>query len=325
MDRGIRVYTTRPDTIFGASFLAISADHEIAVELARSSETIADFLDQCKKAPTTEEYIANMEKLGIDTGLYVRHPFMPDRNIPVYIANFVLIEYGTGAVFGCPAHDERDFDFAMKYGLPVRRVVQGEGDLPYIGNGSLINSEFLDGMSVDAAKATVIGKLEEIGAGERKVTYRLRDWLVSRQRYWGCPIPIVHCEDCGVVPAELPVLLPDDVKFEGAGNPLENHPTWKNVKCPKCGRAAVRDTDTLDTFFESSWYFLRYLDPTSSDPVNAAVSDVALPVDMYIGGIEHAVLHLLYARFFVLALRDMGYLDSSVPFGRLLTQGMVCH
>jgi leucyl-tRNA synthetase len=328
-DRSIQVYTTRPDTLFGASFIAISADHEISIELAKTSSEISNFLDECKKAPTTEEYIASMEKLGIDTGLRVAHPFLPELQIPVYIANFVLSEYGTGAVFGCPAHDERDFEFANKYGLKINRVIQSQSsddvELPYAGDGILINSGFLDGMDTNSAKAASISKLEEIGAGQGRVTYRLRDWLVSRQRYWGCPVPIVHCSRCGMVPAELPVRLPDDVKFGTSGSPLESHPTWKHVKCPKCGIDAVMDTDTLDTFFESSWYFLRYLDSNSKDPVNTPVSDVALPVDMYIGGVEHAVLHLLYARFFTLALRDMGYINSSIPFKRLMTQGMVCH
>jgi leucyl-tRNA synthetase len=327
-DRFVRVYTTRPDTLFGASFVAISADHEISIELAKTSSEISNFLDDCKKAPTTEEYIANMEKLGVYTGLQVVHPFVPSLQIPVYIANFVLSEYGTGAVFGCPAHDVRDFEFATKYKLKINGVIQSESNdehLPYTGDGTLINSEFLNGMDTNSAKAASIRRLEEIGAGQGRVTYRLRDWLVSRQRYWGCPVPIVHCPNCGLVPAKLPVPLPNDVNFGSSGSPLENHQTWKNVKCPKCGGEAIMDTDTLDTFFESSWYFLRYLDVNSNDPINKIVSDVALPIDMYIGGVEHAVLHLLYARFFTLALRDMGYINSSIPFGRLMTQGMVCH
>jgi leucyl-tRNA synthetase len=324
-DDTIQVYTTRPDTIFGASFIAVSPDHKISIGLAKTSAKISAFLDECRKAPTTEEFIANMEKLGINTELLVQHPFLPNQHIPVYIANFVLVEYGTGAVFGCPAHDERDYDFATKYGIPIKRVITGDEGLPYTGDGLLVNSEFLDGMDVRSAKSAVIRRLEETGAGEKRITYRLRDWLVSRQRYWGCPIPIIHCEHCGPTPAELPVYLPDDVKFDVTGNPLENHPTWKRARCTKCGRSALRDTDTLDTFFESSWYFLRYLDPSSRGPINTTISDIALPVDMYIGGVEHAVLHLLYARFFVLALRDMGYLGSSIPFKRLLTQGMVCH
>ncbi|MDR3224661.1 MAG: leucine--tRNA ligase [Holosporales bacterium] len=320
----IPVFTTRPDTLFGASFLAISPDHDVAKELAKTRSDVAEFIDECGKTATTEELIEKMEKKGIFTGLFVKHPLKSEETLPIYIANFVLIDYGTGAVFGCPAHDERDFDFATKYNLKINRVVEG-GELPYVDDGRHVNSEFLDGMMTAEAKACMIDYIEKNRLGERKITYRLRDWLVSRQRYWGCPIPIVHCPSCGNVPAELPVLLPDDVTFGGNGNPLENHPTWKHVKCPKCGMDAVRETDTLDTFFESSWYFLRYLDARCNDPINKEIADMTTPVDLYIGGVEHAVLHLLYARFFMLVLRDMGYVSEVMPFKSLLTQGMVCH
>ncbi|MDR1391410.1 MAG: leucine--tRNA ligase [Holosporales bacterium] len=323
--RKLSVFTTRPDTIFGASFLALSPDHEISRELATLSKEVADFIFCCKKGATTEEALEKNEKNGIFTGLHAKHPVIKGGKIPIYIANFVLIDYGTGAVFGCPAHDERDFDFAKKYDLPIIPVIESKEDLPYIGDGGHINSEYLNGMNIEEAKSYMITQFEELGIGQRRTTYRLRDWLISRQRYWGCPIPIIHCKKCGIVPADLPVLLPDDVNFNGKGNPLANHPNWKYVKCPICGIEALRDTDTLDTFFESSWYFMRYLDSKCDDPINKEISDIAMPVDICIGGIEHAVLHLLYARFFMLALHDMGYLNSKIPFRSLLTQGMVCH
>lgn len=327
MDNGttISVFTTRPDTLFGASFIAISPDHEISQELASSNNEVKVFIEECKKTATTEEAIEKAEKKGYFTGIYVKHPVIQNEKLPVYIANFVLIDYGTGAVFACPAHDERDFEFAKKYDLPIIQVIDGGADLPYTEDGKLINSEYLNGMNTKEAKSYMINHLEKLGLGKEKTTYRLRDWLVSRQRYWGCPIPIIHCESCGDVEAPLPVILPENVEFNGKGNPLENHPTWKNVKCPICGKDALRDTDTLDTFFESSWYFLRYLDSNCLDPINKEISDIAMPVDICIGGIEHAVLHLLYARFFMLVLRDMGYVSSKIPFKSLLTQGMVCH
>ena len=321
----IKVFTTRPDTLFGASFIAISPDHEISQKLAESNPEIAAFITECKKTATTEEALEKAEKKGFFTGIYVKHPVIDGEKLPVYIANFVLIDYGTGAVFACPAHDERDFDFAKKYHLPIIPVIEASESLPYTGDGKHINSEYLNGMETAEAKAFMIKHLEEMGIGKGKTTYRLRDWLVSRQRYWGCPIPIIHCEHCGDVPAPLPVLLPEDVKFDGKGNPLEKHPTWKHVKCPVCGKDALRETDTLDTFFESSWYFLRYLDPHNETAINKEIANIAMPVDICIGGIEHAVLHLLYARFFMLVLRDMGYLNAKIPFKRLLTQGMVCH
>lgn len=323
----IEVFTTRPDTLFGASFLAISADHEISTLLAKNDTEIKAFIAECKKNAVSTEAIETMEKLGKPTGLYVINPVNGEK-LPVYIANFVLMDYGTGAVFACPAHDERDFDFAKKYDLPIRRIIESAEDLPYTGDGVHINSGFLDGLNVPDAKKKMIEFLEKQGSGQRKTTYKLRDWLVSRQRYWGCPIPFIHCPKCGLVPVpenDLPVLLPKDAQFDGKGNPLEKHPSWKQVKCPACGQEAIRDTDTLDTFFESSWYFLRYLDPHCPTPINKEVSDKLMPVDLYIGGIEHAVLHLLYARFFTIALRDMGYLSFDHPFKKLLTQGMVCH
>ena len=266
-----------------------------------------------------------------------RHPFIADRTLPLYVANFVLMDYGTGAIFGCPAHDQRDLDFARKYDLPVRPVVipDGEdaatfavGDEAYVGDGRLANSDFLDGMAVAEAKAEATRRLAAKGEGEAEITYRLRDWGVSRQRYWGCPIPIIHCPSCGPVPVpeqDLPVRLPDDVTFDKPGNPLAHHPTWKHVACPACGGAAERETDTFDTFFESSWYFARYCSPHADVPFERAAADYWLPVDQYIGGIEHAVLHLLYSRFFTRAMKRCGYIGMSEPFDGLLTQGMVCH
>lgn len=326
-NESIEVYSTRPDTLFGASFVAISPDHPIAQQLANRNAKISNFITECKKNCTTEADLERSEKRGIDTKLFVEHPIIENKLLPVYIANFVLMEYGTGAVFACPAHDERDYDFAKKYNLPITPVIECNGKLPYLDDGIHINSEFLNGLHIAEAKDRIINYLEENNLGKRKITYRLRDWLVSRQRYWGCPIPIIHCKRCGLVPADLPVLLPDDIDFKGmiGGNPLESHPTWKYVKCPKCGQDAVRDTDTLDTFFESSWYYLRYLDPHNSDPINKELVDIAIPVDICIGGVEHAVLHLLYARFFMLALRDAGYINKGIPFENLLCQGMVCH
>lgn len=321
----IPVFTTRPDTLFGASFIVISPDHGISQRLAENDVKIAEFIADCKKTATTEEALEKAEKKGIFTGIYVKHPVKDGEKLPVYIANFVLIDYGTGAVFACPAHDERDYDFAKKYDLPIIPVIETSENLPYTGDGKHKNSKYLNGMDTAKAKAYMVKRLEEMGIGKERVTYRLRDWLVSRQRYWGCPIPIIHCGHCGDIPAPLPVLLPDDVNFDGKGNPLEKHPTWKYTKCPVCGADAQRETDTLDTFFESSWYYMRYLDPHCKTPVNKEIADMAMPVDICIGGVEHAVLHLLYARFFMLVLRDMGYTTCGIPFKRLLTQGMVCH
>ena len=331
----VEVYTTRPDTIFGASFCALAANHPLSRELAEASTDLKAFISECERSGTSEAEIETAEKTGIDTGLKVRHPFMEGRTLPLYVANFVLMEYGTGAIFGCPAHDQRDLDFARKYDLDVIAVVSpnGEEDFSvgneaFIDDGLIINSDFLNGLGVDEAKARIIKKLEEVGAGKGAINYRLRDWGVSRQRYWGCPIPVVHCSDCGIVPVpekDLPVLLPDDVELGEAGNPLERHPTWKDVDCPTCGKPARRETDTFDTFFESSWYFARFCSPQAEDAFSRAAADYWLPVDQYIGGIEHAVLHLLYSRFFTRALKQCGYLGIKEPFEGLLTQGMVCH
>ncbi len=324
----VEIYTTRPDTLFGMAFVAIAPDHLLSKKLAASNPKLATFLQECSQLGTSEEAIEKAEKKGFDTGLRVQHPFL-DKTLPLYVANFVLMEYGTGAIFGCPAHDARDFEFATKYKLEILPVVASEGaQLPYTGDGAMINSGFLNGLTVEKAKDAAIARLEQMGIGTRKTNYRLRDWGISRQRYWGCPIPIIHCKDCGAVPvpeAELPVRLPKDVSFDTPGNPLDHHPTWKHVACPACGNAARRETDTFDTFFESSWYFARFVSPDSSVGIDKQAADRWLPVDCYIGGIEHAVLHLLYSRFFTRVLKDVGYLSVSEPFKRLVTQGMICH
>jgi len=330
------IYTTRPDTLFGASFCAISAQHPIARQLAAEQPAVAAFIDDCNRIGTTEAAIETAEKLGFRTRLTARHPFLPDVALPVYIANFVLMEYGTGAIFGCPAHDQRDLDFARKYDLPVRVVVRpADGSAPVVDreafvstDGIAINSGFLDGLGTAAAKRAAIARLEDMGIGKGTVQFRLRDWGVSRQRYWGCPIPIIHCPSCGIVPVpaeQLPVRLPDDVTFDQPGNPLDRHPTWKHVDCPACGAEAQRETDTFDTFFESSWYFARFCSPRAEIAFRPEEVAYWLPVDQYIGGIEHAILHLLYSRFFVRALKQCGYLDLEEPFAGLFTQGMVCH
>jgi leucyl-tRNA synthetase len=331
----IEVYTTRPDTLFGASFLALSADHPLTRAIAEHRPDVADFIKACAQTGTSEADIEKAEKLGVDLGVRVRHPFDPERTVPVWAANFVLSTYGSGAIFGCPGHDQRDLDFARKYGLPVLPVVRPDGaetveigTEAYVGPGRIFNSGFLDGLSVEAAKAEAIRRLEASGHGKGATIYRLRDWGVSRQRYWGCPIPIIHCPSCGAVevPADqLPVVLPDDVTFDVPGNPLDRHPTWKHVKCPSCGADATRETDTLDTFVDSSWYFARFADPTVAEPISKAAADHWLAVDQYIGGVEHAVLHLLYARFITRALSDAGMLSVKEPFAGLFTQGMVVH
>ena len=326
----IDVFTTRPETLFGASFCAIAPEHPIAAFLSKKDKLIASFIEECLSTPVTESAMSTAEKLGFDTGIYVQNPFDKTKTVKLFIANFVLMEYGTGAVFGCPAHDERDFEFATKYNLPITSVINSENsDLPYTETiGKMKNSQFLDGLNVLDARETAIVQAEKLNIGIRKTTYRLRDWTVSRQRYWGCPIPMIHCEKCGVVPVpkkDLPVLLPNDVSFDSVGNPLDKHDGWKNVVCPKCGMMAKRETDTLDTFFESSWYFLRYCCPKYIDPIDKEEVNKWMPVDIYIGGIEHAVLHLLYARFFSMALNDLGYINFREPFKTLLTQGMVCH
>ena len=334
---GLEVYTTRPDTLFGASFVAVAPDHPLAAEVAAGNPDAAAFIAECRKGGTSTAEIEAGEKKGFDTGLEVVHPFDPNWRLPVWIANFILMDYGTGAIFGCPAHDQRDLDFARKYGLGVKAVVLPPdadpatfevGDEAYNGPGRIFNSDFLDGLEIEAAKAAAIAKVEGQGQGEGATVYRLRDWGVSRQKYWGCPIPIIYCEACGpqaVPDDQLPVILPDDVTFDRPGNPLLRHPTWRDVPCPRCGGAAQRETDTLDTFVDSSWYFARFTDPNAEAPINKAAADYWLPVDQYIGGIEHAILHLLYARFITRTLADGGQLSVAEPFARMFTQGMVTH
>jgi leucyl-tRNA synthetase len=332
------VFTTRPDTLFGASFMAIAPDHPLAAGLAQERPELQAFIGECAKTGTSEEAIEQAEKLGFDTGLCCVNPLIPEQRLPLFIANFVLMDYGTGAIFGCPGHDQRDLDFARKYRLPVTPVVLPPDADPetfaidgeaYVGDGTIINSGFLDGLDVATAKRTVIRHLEEMGVGEGRITFRLRDWGVSRQRYWGCPIPIIKCQQCGIVPVprdQLPVTLPEDIELGKVGNPLDRHPTWKHVACPTCGGGAERETDTLDTFVDSSWYFLRFCSPHAEDrPFDRSAVERWVPVDQYIGGVEHAVLHLLYSRFFCRALKRCGKLDIEEPFAGLFTQGMVCH
>ncbi|MEI6730645.1 MAG: leucine--tRNA ligase, partial [Pseudomonadota bacterium] len=329
-DDNLSVFTTRPDTLFGMSFCAISPRHPLAIKLAETNPELAEFISECNRIGTSEEAIEKADKLGFDSGLKVINPFNLQQ-YPIYVANFVLMEYGTGAIFGCPAHDQRDFDFASKYNLPIVQVIDNGKNEPlkeaYSGDGVLINSGFLNGLNVAESKEKAIAKLQELGKGEETINYRLRDWGVSRQRYWGCPIPIIYCDKCGIVTVpqqDLPVELPQDATFDQTGNPLAYHPTWKHVNCPTCGGAAERETDTFDTFFESSWYFARYCDSKNEQAIGKGASKI-LPVDKYIGGVEHAVLHLLYARFFTRALNKCGYLDVVEPFKGLMTQGMVCH
>jgi leucyl-tRNA synthetase len=337
----VEVFTTRPDTLFGASFLALAADHPLAVAQSAADPQLAAFRERCRQMGTSVAVLETAEKEGYDTGLRVRHPFDPNWELPVYVANFILMDYGTGAIFGCPGHDQRDHDFASKYGLPIRQVITAEGidsemfdSAPYDGEGTLVNSRFLDGLTIAAATEEVARRLETTdlnGAPQavRQVNFRLRDWLVSRQRYWGCPIPMVHCDACGTVPVpveQLPVTLPDDASFDKPGNPLDHHPTWKHVACPKCGKPARRETDTMDTFADSSWYFARFTDPWNTEaPLTRDVADAWLPVDQYIGGIEHAILHLLYSRFFTRAMKATGHIGIDEPFAGLFTQGMVVH
>ncbi|MEQ1888680.1 MAG: leucine--tRNA ligase [Alphaproteobacteria bacterium] len=336
-DGRLEVYTTRHDTLFGMSFCAISADHPIALALAADDPAIAEFCRQCRDLGGTAEVLERVEKLGLDTRLKVRHPFIAGREAPVFIANFVLMAYGAGAIFGCPAHDQRDLDFARKYGLEVLPVVAPADTLSidivneaYTDNlnGRLINSDFLNGLTIAQAKAQIAGRLTAAGAGEQAVNFRLRDWGVSRQRYWGCPIPVIHCADCGVVPvprSQLPVVLPTDVSFDRPGNPLAHHPDWKHAPCPRCAKPALRETDTFDTFVDSSWYFARFCSPRAATPVDRREADYWMPVDQYIGGVEHAILHLLYSRFFTRAMKATGYAVEKEPFSGLFTQGMVTH
>jgi leucyl-tRNA synthetase len=332
----VEVYTTRPDTIFGASFVAVAADHPIAQGVAANSPQAQAFIELCRSGGTTAAEIETAEKLGFDTGIKAIHPLDPAISLPVYIANFVLMDYGTGAIMAVPGHDQRDFEFATKYDLPIMRVVAASADdaaKPFAGesesgDGICVNSGFLDGMAVSEAKAAVIARAESEGWGQGKTVWRLRDWGVSRQRYWGTPIPFIHCEVCGVVPVpkkQLPVVLPEDVDFKTPGNPLARHPTWKRVDCPKCGHPALRETDTLDTFVDSSWYFLRFASQPADKPFDPAAIAKWLPVEQYIGGIEHAILHLLYARFWTRALARIGKIDVKEPFASLFTQGMVTH
>ncbi len=334
----LEVFTTRPDTLFGAAFCAIAPNHPLAAEVAANNKPLAAFIAECNRMGTSEAVLETAEKRGFDTGLKAQHPFVPGWELPVYVANFVLMEYGAGAIFGCPAHDQRDLDFARKYDLPVKPVVLPPDADPMAfaiadeayteTQGTVFNSDFLNGLEVPAAKRAAADRLMELKAGERTIAFRLRDWGISRQRYWGCPIPVIHCDKCGIVPvpeSQLPVTLPDDVNFDQPGNPLAHHPTWKKTTCPKCGGPAERETDTFDTFFESSWYFARFCSPRAPTAFVRNEVDYWLPVDQYIGGIEHAVLHLLYSRFFTRALKQCGYLGVKEPFAGLFTQGMVCH
>ena len=333
---GIDVFTTRPDTMFGASFVAIAADHPVAQKLAANAPDLQAFVEECRKGGTTAADIETAEKRGFNTGLTVEHPLDASWHLPVYVANFVLMDYGTGAVFGCPAHDQRDLDFARKYHLAVTRVVADndltdsafEGDVAFTGPGTIVNSHWMNGMTIDQAKADVIARAQAEGWGTGQTQYRLRDWGVSRQRYWGTPIPIIHCQTCGAVPVpddELPVKLPEDVSFDIPGNPLDRHPTFSKVDCPQCHQPARRETDTLDTFVDSSWYFIRFASQPNDKPFDRAVAEKWLPVDQYIGGVEHAILHLLYARFWTRALSHIGLIDVKEPFASLFTQGMVTH
>ena len=339
----LEIYTTRPDTLYGMSFVAIAPEHPLSARLFPLDSSLSAFIQECSALGTSEEAIEKAEKKGFDTGLKAINPFTGEE-VPLYIANFVLMGYGTGAVFGCPAHDERDYEFATKYGLKIQEVVRGEsqesGELPFTDDGIIVNSPPLDsallplascplnGLTTAQAKEKAIAELERLGVGKRRTNYRLRDWGISRQRYWGCPIPVIHCNDCGVVPVphdQLPVTLPHDVTFDAPGNPLARHPTWKHVPCPTCGKPSQRETDTFDTFFESSWYFACYASGGSAFGITKEGAKRWLPVDQYIGGVEHAVLHLLYARFFTRALKDCGVLDVVEPFSGLMTQGMICH
>ena len=335
----LEVYTTRPDTLFGASFAAISCDHPLAKELEKNDTDIANFNLECRQIGTTQEALETAEKKGYNTGITVTHPFNDSWEMPVYIANFILMGYGTGAIFGCPAHDQRDLDFARKYDLIVTPVVCPTDQNPdtfsikeeaYTGVGNLINSRFLDGLTIEEGKSEVIKRISEQGMGQETTNYRLRDWGVSRQRYWGCPIPVIHCEKCGVVAEKkenLPITLPKDVSFDKPGNPLDRHEEWRNCKCPSCGSDALRETDTMDTFVDSSWYYARFTAPDSMTPTSEKEANYWMNVDQYIGGVEHAILHLLYSRFFARAMNATGHLPKKAiePFNALFTQGMVCH
>ena len=337
LESGLEVYTTRPDTLYGASFVGVAPDHPLAQQLAASNPAAAAFIEACRKGGASEAEIETAEKIGFDTDLTVVHPFDPNWHLPVWIANFILMDYGTGAIFACPAHDQRDLDFARKYGLSVKSVVLPPGEdaasfaitaEAYTGPGKIYNSDFLDGLEIEPAKAAAIKRIESLGLGQGATVFRLRDWGVARQRGWGCPVPVVHCDACGVVDvpkSQLPVALPEDLDFSKPGNALARHPTWKMTTCPTCGGPATRETDTLDTFVDSSWYFARFTNPNAADPIDKIAADYWMPVDQYVGGIEHAVLHLLYARFVTRALSGAGMLEAKEPFEGLFTQGMVTH
>ncbi|MFL2882769.1 MAG: leucine--tRNA ligase [Pelagibacteraceae bacterium] len=336
-NNNLKIFTTRPDTIFGATFIAISADHPLCSNFSTNREFI-DFKNDCLKVGTTEEALANAEKLGYNTKLFAKHPFIKNKKIPIFVANFVLMDYGTGAIFGCPAHDQRDLDFAKKYKLEIIQVVSSNDhkidfskeNEAYSGDGNLINSEFLNGLSIEKAKENVINQVVKLKIGQKKVSYRLKDWGISRQRYWGCPIPMIYLEDGSIVPvdkSELPVKLPEDVDLKSSGNPLEKNNEWKKTIHKKSGKPAIRETDTLDTFVDSSWYFMRFCSPHEKDkPFDLNSLNYWMPVDQYIGGVEHAILHLLYSRFFMRAakINDETIKDKE-PFKGLFTQGMVCH
>ena len=337
-DKKLKIFTTRPDTIFGATFLAISADHPICTNFEKDPEFIK-FKKECLKVGTTEEALANAEKIGYKTNLKAKHPFIKNKEIPIFVANFILMDYGTGAIFGCPAHDQRDLDFAKKYNLEILEVVTDNKNKkkdftklsePFLGDGILINSDFLNNLNVDKAKEKIINKIEDKNLGNKKITFRLKDWGISRQRYWGCPIPMIYLEDGSIVPvekSELPIKLPDDVDLKKSGNPLENHPTWKKTIHKSTGKPAIRETDTLDTFVDSSWYFMRFCSPAhKKSPFEINDLNYWMPVDQYIGGVEHAILHLLYSRFFMKAVKkNISEVKYNEPFNGLFTQGMVCH
>ena len=327
-DEKIEVYTTRPDTIFGATFVAISPLHPLASMIAESDKEARNFINFCQKQSTKEADIEKAEKFGYETTLSVKHPFKEKTNLKLFIANFILMDYGTGAIFGCPAHDQRDYDFAKKYNIDIIPVIETKEKLPYIGDGIHINSEFLNGLDTKNAIGRSIEELEKLKIGKETITYRIRDWGVSRQRYWGCPIPIIFCKKCGEVPVsedDLPINLPEDINFDTKGNPLDAHPTWKHTKCPNCNEPAARETDTFDTFFESSWYFARFTDLNAREAFSKDALNYWMPVDQYIGGVEHAVMHLLYSRFFMRALKSIKMVNFTEPFVSLQTQGMVCH
>ena len=329
----VKVFTTRPDTIFGASFIALSTDHPLSKKFLNNKDFI-QFKSDCNRTGTTEEALANADKFGFDTNLLVEHPFIDKKFLPIYFANFVLMDYGTGAIFGCPAHDQRDFDFAKKYNLEILKVVSNGSTEnlaeAYIGNGKLINSSFLDGLDIIQAKDKVINEIKKKNIGKKRTLFRLKDWGISRQRYWGCPIPMIYLENGEIVPvdkSELPVLLPDDIDLNSTGNPLDDHLSWKYTTHKQTGNKAVRETDTLDTFVDSSWYFLRFCSPNfEQSPFDEKKLNYWMPVDQYIGGVEHAILHLLYSRFFTKVINKLNKnIKISEPFKNLFTQGMVCH